>query len=33
MACNKIIGMLLNCSVNVVGDGHCNSPGNMELIH
>ena len=23
----KIIGMLSNCSVNVVGDGCCDSPG------
>ena len=24
---NKIIGTLSNCSVNVVGDGRCDSPG------
>ena len=24
---NEIIGTLSNCSVNVVGDGRCNSPG------
>ena len=24
---NKIVGTLSNCSVNVVGDGRCDSPG------